>query len=88
MGSAVHTHRLIHPFIFLHFPMSCIIWLKLQSEEQTRLMQLVFVYLFRQLSYVKERCDSEPEGDGVAALTSEERTRWAKVGALMFGGFK
>lgn len=51
-------------------------------------MQHVFVYLFRQLSYVKERCDSEPEGDGVAVLTSEERTRWAKVGALMFGGFK
>lgn len=51
-------------------------------------MQHVFVYLFRQLSYVKERCDSEPEGDCVATLTSEERTRWAKVGALMFGGFK
>uniref|UniRef100_A0A3Q1H7X1 Peroxisomal carnitine O-octanoyltransferase n=1 Tax=Anabas testudineus TaxID=64144 RepID=A0A3Q1H7X1_ANATE len=34
--------------------------------------------LLRQLSYVKERCEREPEGDGVAALTSEERTRWAK----------
>uniref|UniRef100_A0A8C2Z1M0 Peroxisomal carnitine O-octanoyltransferase n=1 Tax=Cyclopterus lumpus TaxID=8103 RepID=A0A8C2Z1M0_CYCLU len=33
--------------------------------------------LLRQLSYVKECCDGEPEGDGVAALTSEERTRWA-----------
>ncbi|XP_026039841.1 peroxisomal carnitine O-octanoyltransferase-like isoform X3 [Astatotilapia calliptera] len=35
--------------------------------------------ILRQLSYVKERCDSEPEGDGVAVLTSEERTRWAKA---------
>ncbi|KAM4579987.1 peroxisomal carnitine O-octanoyltransferase isoform 1-T3 [Odontesthes bonariensis] len=35
--------------------------------------------LLRQLSYVKERCEAEPEGDGVAALTSEERTRWAKA---------
>ncbi|TKS82045.1 Peroxisomal carnitine O-octanoyltransferase [Collichthys lucidus] len=35
--------------------------------------------LLRQLSYVKERCDREPEGDGVCALTSEERTRWAKA---------
>ncbi|KAM9310246.1 peroxisomal carnitine O-octanoyltransferase isoform 2-T4 [Pholidichthys leucotaenia] len=35
--------------------------------------------LLRQLSYVKECCDTEPEGDGVAVLTSEERTRWAKA---------
>ncbi|XP_028983744.1 peroxisomal carnitine O-octanoyltransferase-like isoform X1 [Betta splendens] len=35
--------------------------------------------LLRQLKYVKERCEVEPEGDGVAALTSEERTRWAKA---------
>ncbi|XP_047454810.1 peroxisomal carnitine O-octanoyltransferase [Mugil cephalus] len=35
--------------------------------------------LLRQLSYVKERCDREPEGDGVGALTTEERTRWAKA---------
>ncbi|XP_039661068.1 peroxisomal carnitine O-octanoyltransferase isoform X1 [Perca fluviatilis] len=35
--------------------------------------------LLRQLSYVKERCEGEPEGDGVAALTSEERTRWAQA---------
>lgn len=48
-------------------------------------MPYVCVDLYRQLSYVKERCDSEPEGDGVAALTSEERTRWAKVGVLMSG---
>ncbi|XP_054478461.1 peroxisomal carnitine O-octanoyltransferase [Anoplopoma fimbria] len=33
--------------------------------------------LLRQLSYVKECCEGEPEGDGVAVLTSEERTRWA-----------
>lgn len=42
----------------------------------------VFVILYRQLSYVKEGCEREPEGDGVSALTSEERTRWAKVGVL------
>ncbi|XP_029306512.1 peroxisomal carnitine O-octanoyltransferase isoform X1 [Cottoperca gobio] len=35
--------------------------------------------LFRQLSYVKECCEREPEGDGVAVLTSEERTRWAQA---------
>ncbi|KAF7656061.1 hypothetical protein LDENG_00046780 [Lucifuga dentata] len=35
--------------------------------------------LFRQLSFVQQRCDAEAEGDGVAALTSEERSRWAKV---------
>ncbi|KAK5862310.1 hypothetical protein PBY51_017720 [Eleginops maclovinus] len=33
--------------------------------------------ILRQLSYVKEYCEGEPEGDGVSALTSEERTRWA-----------
>ncbi|KAM4600751.1 peroxisomal carnitine O-octanoyltransferase-like [Polymixia lowei] len=35
--------------------------------------------LLRQLSYVKDCCAGEPEGDGVAALTSEERTCWAKA---------
>ncbi|CAN9514223.1 unnamed protein product [Ophioblennius macclurei] len=35
--------------------------------------------LLRQLTYVKERCAAEPEGEGVSALTSEERTRWAKA---------
>ncbi|CAK6960680.1 peroxisomal carnitine O-octanoyltransferase [Scomber scombrus] len=35
--------------------------------------------ILRQLNYVKQRCEGEPEGDGVAALTSEERTRWAKA---------
>ncbi|XP_033836251.1 peroxisomal carnitine O-octanoyltransferase [Periophthalmus magnuspinnatus] len=35
--------------------------------------------LFRQLSYVKQSCENRAEGDGVAALTSEERTRWAKA---------
>lgn len=39
-------------------------------------------FVRRQLNYVKERCEVEPEGDGVAALTSEERTRWAKVRVL------
>ncbi|XP_042346108.1 peroxisomal carnitine O-octanoyltransferase isoform X1 [Plectropomus leopardus] len=35
--------------------------------------------LLRQLTYVKERCEREPEGDGVSALTSDERTRWAQA---------
>ncbi|XP_034030719.1 peroxisomal carnitine O-octanoyltransferase [Thalassophryne amazonica] len=35
--------------------------------------------LLRQLTYVKRCCDSEPDGDGVAVLTSEERTRWAEA---------
>ncbi|KAL6462317.1 hypothetical protein MHYP_G00287390 [Metynnis hypsauchen] len=35
--------------------------------------------LLRQLTYIKESCVGEPEGDGVGALTSEERTRWAKT---------
>ncbi|RXN30370.1 peroxisomal carnitine O-octanoyltransferase [Labeo rohita] len=34
--------------------------------------------LLRQLTYIKDCCDREPEGDGVSALTTEERTRWAK----------
>ncbi|AWO96610.1 putative peroxisomal carnitine O-octanoyltransferase [Scophthalmus maximus] len=35
--------------------------------------------ILRQLSYVKERCEGEPEGHGLSALTTEERTRWAKA---------
>ncbi|XP_061530027.1 peroxisomal carnitine O-octanoyltransferase-like isoform X1 [Phycodurus eques] len=35
--------------------------------------------LLRQLNYVKDRCERQPAGDGVAALTSDERTRWAKA---------
>ncbi|XP_056142430.1 peroxisomal carnitine O-octanoyltransferase-like isoform X1 [Lampris incognitus] len=35
--------------------------------------------LLRQLRFVRERCEGEPEGDGVAALTTEERTCWAKA---------
>lgn len=35
--------------------------------------------LLRQLTYIKDSCDGEPEGDGVGALTTEERTRWAKA---------
>lgn len=46
---------------------------------------ILCVNLCRQLCYVKECCEGEPEGDGVSALTSDERTRWAKVGGLMFG---
>ncbi|XP_052000787.1 peroxisomal carnitine O-octanoyltransferase isoform X2 [Xyrauchen texanus] len=35
--------------------------------------------LLRQLTYIKECCKEEPVGDGVGALTTEERTRWAKA---------
>ncbi|XP_020633624.3 peroxisomal carnitine O-octanoyltransferase isoform X1 [Pogona vitticeps] len=35
--------------------------------------------IFRQLSYIQRRCHNEPEGPGLAALTSEERTPWAKT---------
>lgn len=43
---------------------------------------MVFVCVcgdFRQLTYIKESCDGEIWGDGVAALTTEERTKWAQV---------
>ncbi|CAI5788801.1 peroxisomal carnitine O-octanoyltransferase [Podarcis lilfordi] len=33
----------------------------------------------RQLSYIKERCQNEPKGPGLSALTSQERTPWAKT---------
>ncbi|XP_056617663.1 peroxisomal carnitine O-octanoyltransferase [Triplophysa dalaica] len=35
--------------------------------------------LLRQLTYIKDCCEGEPEGDGLGALTTEERTRWAKA---------
>ncbi|XP_062841936.1 peroxisomal carnitine O-octanoyltransferase isoform X1 [Trichomycterus rosablanca] len=35
--------------------------------------------ILRQLTYIKQICDGDVKGDGVAALTSEERTRWAKA---------
>ncbi|XP_033718849.1 peroxisomal carnitine O-octanoyltransferase isoform X4 [Tursiops truncatus] len=35
--------------------------------------------ILRQLTYIQKKCHSEPDGPGVAALTSEERTRWAKA---------
>lgn len=38
--------------------------------------------IFRQLRYIQERCYSEPDGPGLAALTSNERTKWAEVGIL------
>ncbi|KAK6326907.1 hypothetical protein J4Q44_G00025520 [Coregonus suidteri] len=41
--------------------------------------------LLRQLTNVKQCCEGEPAGDGVAALTSEERTRWAKAREYLIG---
>uniref|UniRef100_A0A8C5T8U9 Peroxisomal carnitine O-octanoyltransferase n=1 Tax=Malurus cyaneus samueli TaxID=2593467 RepID=A0A8C5T8U9_9PASS len=35
--------------------------------------------IFRQLIYVQKRCHSEPDGPGLAALTSNERTKWAEL---------
>ncbi|XP_027976329.1 peroxisomal carnitine O-octanoyltransferase [Eumetopias jubatus] len=35
--------------------------------------------IYRQLTYIHKKCQSEPNGPGIAALTSEERTQWAKV---------
>uniref|UniRef100_A0A8C9RDP4 Peroxisomal carnitine O-octanoyltransferase n=1 Tax=Scleropages formosus TaxID=113540 RepID=A0A8C9RDP4_SCLFO len=35
--------------------------------------------LLRQFTYIRETCDREPVGEGVSALTTEERTRWAKA---------
>lgn len=33
---------------------------------------------------MRQRCEGKPEGDGVSALTTEERTRWAKVYLFTF----
>uniref|UniRef100_A0A674D2B7 Peroxisomal carnitine O-octanoyltransferase n=1 Tax=Salmo trutta TaxID=8032 RepID=A0A674D2B7_SALTR len=41
--------------------------------------------LLRQLTHVKQCCEGEPAGEGVAALTSEERTRWAKAREYLIG---
>uniref|UniRef100_A0A8C7GVR2 Peroxisomal carnitine O-octanoyltransferase n=1 Tax=Oncorhynchus kisutch TaxID=8019 RepID=A0A8C7GVR2_ONCKI len=41
--------------------------------------------LLRQLTHVKQCCEGEPAGDGVAALTSEERTRWAEAREYLIG---
>ncbi|XP_020843150.1 peroxisomal carnitine O-octanoyltransferase isoform X1 [Phascolarctos cinereus] len=41
--------------------------------------------LLRQLTYIKNKCHSEPDGPGVAALTSEERTRWAEAREYLIG---
>ncbi|KGL74428.1 Peroxisomal carnitine O-octanoyltransferase, partial [Tinamus guttatus] len=35
--------------------------------------------IYRQLTYIQKRCYSEPDGPGLAALTSEERTKWAEM---------
>ncbi|XP_049627015.1 peroxisomal carnitine O-octanoyltransferase [Suncus etruscus] len=35
--------------------------------------------ILRQLKYIYQKCHSEPNGPGIPALTSEERTRWAKA---------
>ncbi|XP_055128820.1 peroxisomal carnitine O-octanoyltransferase isoform X3 [Symphalangus syndactylus] len=41
--------------------------------------------LLRQLTYIHKKCHSEPDGPGIAALTSEERTRWAKAREYLIG---
>ncbi|MBZ3872666.1 Peroxisomal carnitine O-octanoyltransferase [Sciurus carolinensis] len=41
--------------------------------------------LLRQLTYIYKKCHSEPDGPGIPALTSEERTRWAKAREYLIG---
>ncbi|KAM5236783.1 peroxisomal carnitine O-octanoyltransferase [Ctenodactylus gundi] len=41
--------------------------------------------LHRNLMYIHQKCHSEPRGPGVAALTSEERTRWAEAREYLIG---
>ncbi|XP_036037546.1 peroxisomal carnitine O-octanoyltransferase isoform X2 [Onychomys torridus] len=41
--------------------------------------------LLRQLTYIHKKCCREPVGPGIAALTSEERTRWAKAREYLIG---
>lgn len=50
---------------------------------ESKLIVNMFLVMCRQLIFAKERCEGEPEGDGVSALTSDERTRWAKVRLLV-----
>ncbi|XP_029444668.1 peroxisomal carnitine O-octanoyltransferase [Rhinatrema bivittatum] len=35
--------------------------------------------IYRQLAFIQKRCHNESRGPGVAALTTEERTHWAKA---------
>lgn len=35
--------------------------------------------IFRQLTHIQETCLSEPDGPGLAVLTSSERTKWAEL---------
>ncbi|NXI63064.1 OCTC octanoyltransferase, partial [Anseranas semipalmata] len=39
----------------------------------------------RQLTYIQKRCHSEPDGPGLAALTSNERTKWAEIRGYLIG---
>ncbi|XP_064022938.1 peroxisomal carnitine O-octanoyltransferase isoform X2 [Pogoniulus pusillus] len=41
--------------------------------------------IFRQLTYIQKRCHSEPDGPGLAALTSSERTKWAELREYLIG---
>ncbi|XP_008059501.1 peroxisomal carnitine O-octanoyltransferase [Carlito syrichta] len=41
--------------------------------------------LLRQLTFICKKCGSEPDGPGIAALTSEERTQWAKAREYLIG---
>lgn len=58
----------------------CTVCILYTAAKQHDIPHIALVF-FRQLTYIKECCDGEPEGDGVSALTTEERTRWAKVRA-------
>lgn len=61
------------------------LWVYSCNTHRVKLEFSVFFsfFLARQLSYVRQCCEGKPEGDGVSALTSDERTRWAKVWVLL-----
>lgn len=54
------------------------------EEAEPKIQRFIGVLLGRQLSCVRRCCEGKPEGEGVSALTSEERTRWAKVPVFTF----
>ncbi|XP_023494877.1 peroxisomal carnitine O-octanoyltransferase isoform X5 [Equus przewalskii] len=53
--------------------------LKTELLQQATGSPKQFILVYWQLTYIHQKCHSEPDGPGIAALTSEERTRWAKA---------
>ena len=40
--------------------------------------------LQKEFQYIRDKCDSEPEGPAVGALTGDFRTTWAQVSVQMY----